>query len=67
MVKIETEAPRSLITYKEAAALLGVPMGTLYSWVSQNRVPHVRLANRMVRFDRVALEAWLDRRRVDVQ
>jgi excisionase family DNA binding protein len=48
-----------LIPYHEAAKLLHVPVGTLYAWVHENRVPHVRLGARTVRFDVAALEAWV--------
>lgn len=48
-----------LITYKEAAALLGLKDGTLYAMVSRKSIPHVRLSPRIVRFDRAELEAWI--------
>ena len=56
-----------LLTYDQAAHLVNVPTGTLYAWVSQRRVPHVRISARLVRFDREALEAWLKARRVSEQ
>lgn len=58
-----TEAPATipgdLIGYSEAAALLGVPVGTLYSWTHLKKVPHIRLGPRLVRFSRAGLAAWL--------
>ena len=53
-----------LMTYEETAALLGVPKGTLYSWVFERRVPHVRLGPRLVRFSRKALAEWVAERTV---
>ena len=47
------------LDYSEAAALLGVPKGTLYALVHQNRVPHIRLGKRFVRFDEDRLRAWM--------
>jgi len=47
------------LNYSQAAALLGVPKGTLYSLVHQNRVPHIRLGARFVRFDEERLKAWM--------
>ena len=38
-----------LLTYQEAAQLLCVPLGTLYAWVSQRRVPHVRMTDKRIR------------------
>ena len=49
-----------LMTYDETAALLGLPKGTLYSWVHERRVPHIRLGPRLVRFSRRAMTAWLE-------
>lgn len=54
----------TMINYCEAARLLGVPLGTLYSMVSRRSVPFYRLAPRLVRFDRVELEHWLGSKRV---
>jgi excisionase family DNA binding protein len=44
--------------------MLAVPVGTLYAWVHQKRVPHIRISGRLVRFDRDELVAWLEGRRV---
>ncbi|TAK32604.1 MAG: DNA-binding protein [Myxococcaceae bacterium] len=48
-----------LVTYPEAADLLGVQVSTLYSLVHAKRVPHVRIGPRFVRFSRQALRAWI--------
>jgi excisionase family DNA binding protein len=55
------EAPSTsdMMSYGDAAELLAVPVGTLYAWVHERRVPHVRLGPRLVRFSRAALEQWL--------
>ncbi|MFZ5480455.1 MAG: helix-turn-helix domain-containing protein [Myxococcota bacterium] len=55
---------KPLLTYDEASRLLGVPVNTLYAWVSQKRIPHVRLSGRMVRFDPEELALWIEARRV---
>ena len=49
-----------VITYPQAAALLGVPVGTLYCWVHERRIPHIRLGARLVRFSRTATLDWLN-------
>jgi len=56
-----------LLTYAQAANLLNLKLGTLYALVAQNRVPHVRLGRRLVRFSRPALEAWVSERAIDVR
>jgi len=53
-----------LLNYEEAAEFLGVQRGTLYSWVSLRRVPHVRFSGRCVRFDKAELGVWVEARRV---
>jgi excisionase family DNA binding protein len=52
-----------MMTYQELADWWNVPIGTIYSWVARGCIPHVRLADRSVRFERAALEAWIDERR----
>lgn len=49
-----------LLTYKAAAELLRMRIGTLYALVSQHRIPHVRLGGRLVRFRRAELRRWVD-------
>ena len=53
-----------LMGYREAAGHLGVKLGTLYSWVSARRIPHIRFGNRCVRFDISELNAWVDSHRL---
>jgi excisionase family DNA binding protein len=52
--------------YPEMSHFTGLPLGTLYSMVSNQLIPHVRLGGRLVLFDRVEIEAWLDEQRVPV-
>ena len=48
-----------LITYKKAAEYLDLPVGTLYAWVHEKKIPHVRLGKRTVRFDQDELARWV--------
>ena len=48
-----------LLRVSEAAAILGIGVGTLYHWVSEGRVPHVKLSLRCLRFRRSDLEQWI--------
>jgi hypothetical protein len=54
-----------LLDYHGASRALSVAIGTLHCWVSRGQIPHIRLSPRLVRFERVVLEAWLAARRVD--
>ncbi len=53
-----------VLTYEQAARVLNIKLGTLYALVSQNRVPHVRLGRRLVRFSRSELQTWLSQHAV---
>jgi excisionase family DNA binding protein len=49
---------------EEAAEFLGVAQSTLYGYVREHRIPHLRLSPRVLRFDRDELTAWLEARHV---
>ncbi len=53
-----------LLTYAEAADMLGLELSTLYTLVSRRTVPHIRFGRRLVRFRRRELRAWVDERAV---
>jgi excisionase family DNA binding protein len=48
-----------LLDIKETAELTGFSVGTLYHWVSQRRIPFIRISPRCIRFCRQNLETWL--------
>lgn len=50
---------RLLLNVEEVSQLTGLAKGTIYHWISQKRIPVVRLSPRCVRFRRCDLEAWL--------
>jgi excisionase family DNA binding protein len=50
---------KALLTVQEVAELTGFSVGTLYHWVSQHRIPFVRLSRRCIRFRRCDLDAWI--------
>lgn len=54
------------LNYREAARLIGIPVGTLRSMVCRRQVPHIRISPRVVVFDVGALEEWIAVRRVGV-
>ena len=49
---------------QQTADYLGTTVGTLSVWVSQRRVPFVRV-NRKIRFRKKDLDAWLDSNAVE--
>ncbi len=51
-----------LLTIEAVSELTGFPIGTLYHWVSQRRIPVVRFSPRCIRFRRSDIEAWIDKK-----
>lgn len=49
-----------LMKPEEVAAMLGVPVGTLYQWRYRSEGPPSMKVGRHVRYRRRAVEAWLD-------
>jgi excisionase family DNA binding protein len=47
-----------LMSVKEAAAYTGLSPHTVYSMVSQRRIPYVKVG-RLVKFDEAMLQAWI--------
>jgi len=62
----QTPTPSRYLGYREAAAHLGIPVGTLRMLVCRGRIPHVRLGPRFVRFDVAKLEEWMTAHEVQV-
>ena len=52
--------PRGLLTAREVAAMLGVPVSWVYEQSRRGRIPTVTLG-RYRRYRWEAIEAWLDR------
>jgi excisionase family DNA binding protein len=49
-----------LLTAGEVARLTGFAEGTIRHFVSQRRIPFIRISPRCVRFRRSDIEAWLE-------
>lgn len=50
-----------LLTVAEVATLTGFAEGTIRHFVSQKRIPVVRISARCVRFRRSDIESWLEK------
>jgi len=50
-----------LLNVKELAAALGVAPGSIYHWLSQNRLPVVRFSKRCVRFRQSDVEQLVEK------
>src|SRR5262249_9723979 len=58
-IRCPMSSERILLTISEVATLTGFHEGTLRHWVSEGRIPFVRISARCVRFRRDAIERWL--------
>ncbi len=57
----------SLMDINAVATWTGLSVGTLYHFVSQRRIPFIRISARCIRFRRCDLESWLSTRAVGTQ
>lgn len=60
-----TGQARKLIDINQLSELWSVPKTTLYNWVNQGRLPHVKLG-RSLRFDLVQIEQVRERSTIAV-
>lgn len=61
MSKIE----KRLLNIHEAAEYLGLTVGTMYVWVSQRKIPYVKVG-RLTKFDKNDLDSWIDDHKIAV-
>lgn len=52
-----------LMGIQEAACYTGVSVTTLYKWVSQRKIPYIKMG-RLVKFDPVKLDEWIKQQTV---
>lgn len=50
---------KRLVGIKEAAKYMDISVNTLYTWVSQKRIPYVKIG-RLVKFDLEALNRFIE-------
>jgi len=55
---------RRLLNVKELSELTGLSENTIYCWVSQRRIPFVKLG-RLTRFDLQKIEEWIEENSVE--
>jgi len=61
IVSGQIKKEKQLLDTKEAAEFLGISKNTLYEWIIQRKIPHIKVG-RLVKFRREDLEAWLKKR-----
>lgn len=58
------ENKSTMIGYADVKALLGCPIGTIYSMVSKKKIPHYRMGPRHVLFNAHEVNSWLNQHKV---
>jgi len=53
-------AEKRLLGVDELSAYLSLPKSTIYSWVSLRRIPGVVRLGRALRFDKAAVDQWIE-------
>lgn len=54
---------KPFLTINEASHYTGVSVPTLYKWVSQRKIPHIKMG-RLVKFDPAKIEEWIKQQTV---
>lgn len=55
---------RRLINIQELSELIGLSTSTIYSWVSQRRIPFVK-CGRLTKFDLERIDEWIEENSVE--
>jgi excisionase family DNA binding protein len=59
MTTVVSSVERRFLTVEEVAQYAGISKHTLYTMVSQRRIPYTKVG-RLTRFDRKTIDHWLD-------
>ena len=55
---------KRLIGPEDLAEYLDIRLNTVYCWVYQRKIPHLKVG-RLVKFDLVEIDKWLSDRRIE--
>lgn len=53
-----------LLSIDELSKMLGVTKATIYSWTSQNKIPHIKLSKRLLKFQEKKIMDWISKRSI---
>ena len=54
-----------LLSIDEISELLGIAKATIYSWTSQNKIPHIKLSSRILKFRESEIIDWIEKKAVN--
>jgi len=60
-MQADSEKVKGLLNIQELSEILGVKVATIYGWVSEGFIPHIKLG-RLVRFDLDAIYEWVSKK-----
>jgi len=61
IVSGQIKKQKEILNTEEAASFLGIKKTTLYDWVNQKKIPHMKVG-RLLKFRKSDLEKWLEKR-----
>ena len=53
-----------LLNVDEVAEILGVAKATIYCWTCQNKIPHIKLTKRLLKFRENEIIEWISQKSV---
>ena len=56
---------KKYLNVKELSRLTGLKQSTIYQWVSQGKIPHIKLGRKIL-FDPDEINKWIDKNAVKV-
>ena len=57
---------KRLLSAIEVSEYMGLSTNTLYTWVSQRKIPFIKIG-RLTKFDKEALDQWIDSNRKETK
>ena len=56
------QSMEQLKTIKDISEYLNVKERTIYSWINKGTIPHIKLTNKVIRFNLNTINEWLENR-----
>ena len=56
-----------LLSIDDLAEMLGVTKATIYSWTSQNKIPHIKLSKRLLKFRENEIIDWISKKSINAE
>jgi len=56
-----------LLSIDDLTEMLGVTKATIYSWTSQNKIPHIKLSKRLLKFRENDIIDWISKKSINAE